>query len=85
MNAEDLDAAEHGGLVRKILTTKKELESGLAHDDTKHTTVVFDEKERERVRAETSKIQASIQSLTRTAHPLARLLDFMQVITNRTN
>jgi TRAF3-interacting protein 1 len=81
VDAEDLDANEHGGLVRKILETKKELESGLddAGKDSKLTTVVFDEKEREKTRKEAQKIQDFIQKLTRSSHPLGRLLDYLQV------
>uniref|UniRef100_A0A914V283 Uncharacterized protein n=1 Tax=Plectus sambesii TaxID=2011161 RepID=A0A914V283_9BILA len=81
VDAEDLDANEHGGLVRKILETKKELESGLdeAGKDSKLTTVVFDEKEREKTRKEAEKIQDFIQKLTRSSHPLGRLLDYLQV------
>ena len=89
-DADELDAAEHGGLVRKILETKKELESGLKEDTDKKgeappnksagtTTVVFDDNEREKTRKDVAKLQEYIQKLSRTSHPLGRLLDYLQV------
>ena len=83
-DANELDAAEHGGLVRKILETKKELESGLGETGRGGSAsrggavTVYDEKERERTAKEVARLQTAVQELTKTAHPLGRLVDFMQ-------
>ncbi len=78
-NADQLDANEHGALVGRILQTKKQLEAGLDDDSVPdRPLMVFDERERERIRKETTKVQESVQQLTRTAHPLGRLVDYLQ-------
>uniref|UniRef100_A0A914R5B2 Uncharacterized protein n=1 Tax=Parascaris equorum TaxID=6256 RepID=A0A914R5B2_PAREQ len=53
VDADLLVSDEHGGLVRTILETKKELEAGINEDAMKFlSTSVFDENERERTRKE---------------------------------
>lgn len=71
-DAGALDAADHGGLVRKILETKAELESGLGEErgGSGKRATVYDEKERERTAKEATKLQGLVQGLTKTAHPL---------------
>lgn len=78
-DADELVAEDHGGLVRKILETKKELESGLGTDSVNEKPLIaYDEKERERTRKETGKLQEYVQQLTKNAHPLGRLVDYLQ-------
>lgn len=75
----DMEADEHGQLVRKILETKKELESQLkATTGSEKPLVVFDAQEREKTKKETGKLQELVQQLTRTSHPLAKIVDFLQ-------
>lgn len=79
--AEDIDGepGEHGQLVRKILETKKELESQLKTTAaSEKPLVVFDAQEREKTKKETGKLQELVQQLTRTSHPLAKIVDFLQ-------
>lgn len=80
--AESLELDEnevHGGLVKRILETKKELEENLKGQERSiRPTVVFDAKERDRTRKETAKLQEFIQQLTKTSHPLGKLMDFCQ-------
>nr|XP_006825026.1 PREDICTED: TRAF3-interacting protein 1-like [Saccoglossus kowalevskii] len=84
-NADDDDVDEdgdHGGLVKKILETKKELEGG---SQTVHKRderpVIMDasrRKEREIVSREIEKLRTSIQTLTRSANPLGKIMDYVQ-------
>ncbi|KHN76076.1 TRAF3-interacting protein 1 [Toxocara canis] len=79
VDADQIVSDEHGGLVRKILETKKELEAGIDEDAPKFSsTSVFDENERDRTKKEVEKMQKAIQQLTQTTHPLARLFDYIQ-------
>lgn len=80
---DDLDETgeSHGALVNKILETKKELESGLqefAKGDSGKTLVVLDATEREKIRAESKRLQTFIQQLTRNSHPLGKMMDYLQ-------
>ena len=78
-DADQMEAEDHGGLVRTILETKKALESGLEADSgPDRPLVVYDEKEREKTRKEMGKLQDQVQQLTKTAHPLGRLVDYLQ-------
>ncbi|XP_022084616.1 TRAF3-interacting protein 1-like isoform X2 [Acanthaster planci] len=75
------DDGEHGGLVKKILETKKELEGTRAGDKKDEKPIVMDaarRKERERVQREVEKLTAAIQSLTRSANPLGKIMDYLQ-------
>ncbi|XP_074653600.1 TRAF3-interacting protein 1-like [Tubulanus polymorphus] len=82
---DEVDSGEHGGLVKKILVTKKELEEGSQQSGTKKTGVekplVSDaarRKEREMVQREIDKLRVSIQTLTRSANPLGKIMDYVQ-------
>ncbi|XP_030856357.1 TRAF3-interacting protein 1-like isoform X3 [Strongylocentrotus purpuratus] len=73
------DDGEHGGLVKKILETKKELEGSQNKEDDK--PVVLDparRKERELVQREVEKLRSAIQTLTRSANPLGKIMDYLQ-------
>ncbi|CAH1774193.1 unnamed protein product [Owenia fusiformis] len=77
---------DHGGLVKKILETKKELEGGSQKAQAKKTDriekpIVSDaarRKEREMVQREIDKLRTSIQTLTRSANPLGKIMDYVQ-------
>ncbi|XP_071482744.1 TRAF3-interacting protein 1-like [Diadema antillarum] len=73
------DDGEHGGLVKKILETKKELEGSQTKQDEK--LVVLDparRKERELVQREVERLRGAIQTLTRSANPLGKIMDYLQ-------
>ncbi|XP_070535754.1 TRAF3-interacting protein 1-like isoform X7 [Ptychodera flava] len=82
--SNDVDEdADHGGLVKKILETKKELEGGSQtvnkRDDK--PTVVMDaakRKERQIVAREIDSLRSTIQTLTRSANPLGKIMDYVQ-------
>ncbi|XP_002128169.2 TRAF3-interacting protein 1 [Ciona intestinalis] len=78
---------EHGGLVRKILETKKELEQSAAGKNKveKHTeiqrtnvTTAQQRKERELVAKEIDRLRNSVQTLCQSATPLAKIIDYIQ-------
>lgn len=73
---------DHGGLVKKILETKKELEGP---QQTKKTEIERSgmtdaqrRKQREQVQKEVDKLRGSIQTLTRSANPLGKIMDYVQ-------
>ena len=73
---------DHGGLVKKILETKKELEGP---QQTKKTEIerggmtdAQRRKQREQVQKEVDKLRGSIQTLTRSANPLGKIMDYVQ-------
>ncbi|CAG2192613.1 IFT54 [Mytilus edulis] len=79
---EDGDDEDHGGLVKKILETKKELEGP---QQTKKTEIERSgmsdaqrRKQREQVQKEVDKLRGSIQTLTRSANPLGKIMDYVQ-------
>uniref|UniRef100_H2YVY1 TRAF3-interacting protein 1 n=1 Tax=Ciona savignyi TaxID=51511 RepID=H2YVY1_CIOSA len=81
------DGEEHGGLVRKILETKKELEQSAAGQNKaeKHTeiqrtnvTTAQQRKERELVVKEIDQLRNSVQTLCQSATPLAKIIDYIQ-------
>lgn len=79
------DDGEHGGLVRKILETKKEFEgSGNQESRPKQerqAPIISDaarRKERELAQKEIEKLRTSIQTLTRSANPLGKVMDYIQ-------
>lgn len=87
-DAEDEDA-EHGGLVRKILETKKEIETSAAKGakvtgkpkvEIERTPVneVQRRKERELVMRDIEKLRGSVQKLCRSAVPLGKIIDYIQ-------
>ncbi|XP_064643646.1 TRAF3-interacting protein 1-like isoform X2 [Lineus longissimus] len=75
---------EHGGLVKKMLETKKELEGGSQKAGARREVekpMVSDaarRKEREMVQKEIDKLRGSIQTLTRSANPLGKIMDYVQ-------
>ncbi|RUS90328.1 hypothetical protein EGW08_001926 [Elysia chlorotica] len=80
----DEEDAEHGALVKKMLESKKELEGG-NQNQTKKTEIerpVMSDaqrrKQREQVQKEVDKLRGSIQSLTRSANPLGKVMDYVQ-------
>lgn len=84
---EDSDEDDHGGLVKKILETKKELEGGSQQQQqqTRKTEVerptmsdAQRRKQREMVQKEIDKLRGSIQTLTRSANPLGKIMDYVQ-------
>ncbi|XP_067929476.1 TRAF3-interacting protein 1-like isoform X2 [Watersipora subatra] len=76
---------QHGGLVKKILESRKEyaqseqqpsqtktkIDKSSVNDVTRH-------KEKEMVRKEVDKLRNSIQALTRSANPLGKIMDYVQ-------
>lgn len=80
----DDDDEDHGGLVKKILETKKEQEEAIAKRSGKVTverTTQSDatkRKQRELVQKEMDALRNSIQTLTRSANPLGKMMDYVQ-------
>lgn len=79
------DDGEHGGLVRKILETKKELEGGRNQEtrpkQERQAPIISDaarKKERQLAQKEIEKLRSSIQTLTRSANPLGKIMDYIQ-------
>ncbi|XP_073235895.1 TRAF3-interacting protein 1-like isoform X2 [Porites lutea] len=79
------DDGEHGGLVREILKTKKELEGGGNQEarprQERQAPIMSDaarRKERELAQKEIEKLRTSIQTLTRSANPLGKIMDYIQ-------
>ncbi|VDM09957.1 unnamed protein product [Wuchereria bancrofti] len=77
-NADELISEEHGGLVRKILETKKELEDKISKEAYSTPISVFDEKDQARSQQELANLQKTMQQITQTTHLLARFLDNAQ-------
>ncbi|XP_066303335.1 TRAF3-interacting protein 1-like isoform X2 [Branchiostoma lanceolatum] len=82
-SGEVAEDGEHGGLVRKILETKKELEGQpkSANKKEPEKPLVSDaawRKEREMVSKEVEKLRAAIQVLCRSANPLGKVMDYVQ-------
>lgn len=84
---DDDDDDDHGGLVRKILETKKELEETAAagHGIKKHTDIqrsnvisAQQRKERELVVKEIEQLRMSVQKLCQSTTPLAKIIDYIQ-------
>ncbi|GLG95034.1 TRAF3-interacting protein 1 [Gryllus bimaculatus] len=81
------DQGQHGHLVAQILETQKELEDDSQFsfgDKDKHTKRVEIEwesgqrREKEIASKEVDRLRTSIQTLTRAANPLGKLMDFLQ-------
>lgn len=73
---------DHGGLVKSILESKKEIEGP---QQTKKTEIERSgmtdaqrRKQREHVQKEVDKLRSSIQTLTRSANPLGKIMDYVQ-------
>ncbi|XP_035995495.1 TRAF3-interacting protein 1 isoform X3 [Fundulus heteroclitus] len=80
--AQELDADEkHGGLVKKILETKKDYESTPSSLKSKEQNLVSEtaqKKERELVTREIERLRASIQTVCRSSVPLGKIMDYIQ-------
>ncbi|XP_076437465.1 TRAF3-interacting protein 1-like isoform X2 [Babylonia areolata] len=81
--AEAEDDTEHGALVKKMLESKKEAEQ--QQQPAKKTEIerpalsdAQRRKQRELVSKEIERLQTSIQSLTRSANPLGKIMDYVQ-------
>ncbi|XP_017547094.2 TRAF3-interacting protein 1 isoform X2 [Pygocentrus nattereri] len=73
----------HGGLVKKILKTKKDFESSpssVKSKDQDHTPALeaARKKERELVAREIERLRTSIQTVCRSALPLGKIMDYIQ-------
>ncbi|CAG9530783.1 unnamed protein product [Cercopithifilaria johnstoni] len=77
-NQFQLITEEHGGLVRKILETKKGLEDKISKEAYNVSISVFDEKDQARSQQELANLQKTMQQITQTTHLLARFLDNTQ-------
>ncbi|XP_056145945.1 TRAF3-interacting protein 1 [Lampris incognitus] len=79
---EELDEEEkHGGLVKKILETKKDYETSTASSQLKDQSVVSEaarKKERDLVSRELERLRSSIQMVCRSALPLGKIMDYFQ-------
>lgn len=72
---------KHGGLVKKILETKKDYESSPASPKSKEQNVVSEaarKKERDMVTREIERLRSSIQSVCRSTLPLGKIMDYIQ-------
>ncbi|XP_028408738.1 TRAF3-interacting protein 1-like isoform X2 [Dendronephthya gigantea] len=80
--AENGTEDEHGALVKKMLETKKELESkSKSKTESKPKPVMNDahrRKQREHAQKEIEKLRESIQTLCRSANPLGKIMDYIQ-------
>ncbi|XP_033110716.1 TRAF3-interacting protein 1-like isoform X6 [Anneissia japonica] len=73
------DDGQHGSLVKKIMETKTELERKDQKKDDK--PIILDaarKKERQMVQREVEKLRGFIQTLTRSANPLGKTMDYLQ-------
>ncbi|KAJ1530127.1 TRAF3-interacting protein 1, partial [Nowakowskiella sp. JEL0078] len=71
----------HGGLVRKILETKKDLEGGGKSEESEIKTVSDGNgigKDRTNTKKEIVSLRESIQTLCRSTNPLGKMIDYMQ-------
>ncbi|XP_076858577.1 TRAF3-interacting protein 1 isoform X2 [Brachyhypopomus gauderio] len=74
---------KHGGLVKKILETKKDFESSpssLKSNDQDRTPLVeaARRKEREMMSREMERLRGSVQTVCRSALPLGKIMDYIQ-------
>ncbi|XP_039539431.1 TRAF3-interacting protein 1 isoform X3 [Pimephales promelas] len=74
---------KHGGLVKKILETKKDYESSPStkskeQQDRTLVSEVSRKKERELVAKEIERLRSSIQTVCRSALPLGKIMDYIQ-------
>ncbi|XP_053554859.1 TRAF3-interacting protein 1 [Bombina bombina] len=75
------DDEKHGGLVKKILETKKDYETQADGTSNKETLLLSDasrRKEKDIVAKEIERLRASIQTLCRSALPLGKIMDYIQ-------
>ncbi|MBN3291191.1 MIPT3 protein, partial [Polypterus senegalus] len=77
------DGEKHGGLVKKILETKKEYESSQnsAKSKEREKTILSEtarKSERDLVTREIEKLRSSIQTVCRSTLPLGKIMDYIQ-------
>lgn len=73
------DDEDHGGLVKKIMESKKEYEQPRETKiDRPTVSDAQRRKQREAVQREIDKLRGSIQTLTRSANPLGKIMDYVQ-------
>lgn len=70
--------ATHGGLVKKILETKKYYEVSPSAPKAQIQSTDSQLKERDLVRREIDRLRASVQSVCRSALPLGKIMDYIQ-------
>ncbi len=72
-----------GALTKKMVATKERLEGDLAKSEASPSFPTISEaqrrKEREMVSREIERLQSSIQTLCRSANPLGKIMDYVQV------
>ncbi|XP_059962303.1 TRAF3-interacting protein 1 isoform X9 [Mesoplodon densirostris] len=83
VQAVELEDEKHGGLVQKILETKKDYEKlqQSPKPGEKEKLLVFEsawKKEKDIVSKEIEKLRGSIQTLCRSALPLGKIMDYIQ-------
>uniref|UniRef100_A0A3P8SFS4 TRAF3-interacting protein 1 n=1 Tax=Amphiprion percula TaxID=161767 RepID=A0A3P8SFS4_AMPPE len=80
--AQVLDTEEkHGGLVKKILETKKDYELSPSSPKSKEHNLVSEaarKKERDMVTREIERLRSSIQMVCRSSLPLGKIMDYIQ-------
>ncbi|KAM4731202.1 TRAF3-interacting protein 1 isoform 2-T2 [Anableps anableps] len=80
--AQELDGDEkHGGLVKKILETKKDYELTPSSPKSKEQNLVSEtarKKDRELVTREIERLRSSIQMVCRSSLPLGKIMDYIQ-------
>ncbi|XP_037095127.1 TRAF3-interacting protein 1-like [Syngnathus acus] len=79
--AQDLRSeAKHGGLVKKILETKKDYEPSASSNKSKEKLMSEEarRKEEDLVTREVERLRASIQSVCQSALPLGKIMDYVQ-------
>ncbi|XP_059199647.1 TRAF3-interacting protein 1 isoform X2 [Centropristis striata] len=79
--AQELDSEDkHGGLVKKILETKKDYESTPSSPKSKEQVVseAARKKERDMVTREIDRLRSSIQTVCRSTLPLGKIMDYIQ-------
>ncbi|XP_043987638.1 TRAF3-interacting protein 1 isoform X3 [Gambusia affinis] len=80
--AHEFDADEkHGGLVKKILETKKDYELTPSSSKSKEQNLVSEtarKKDRELVMREIDRLRSSIQMVCRSSLPLGKIMDYIQ-------
>ncbi|KAL3056661.1 hypothetical protein OYC64_019191 [Pagothenia borchgrevinki] len=81
-SAQELDSEDkHGGLVKKILETKKDYEVSPSSPKAKEQNVVSEaarKKERDIVSREIERLRTSIQTVCRSTLPLGKIMDYIQ-------
>lgn len=79
---QELDKEEkHGGLVKKILETKKDYEVSRLSPKSKEQNLVSEaaqKKERDMVTKEIERLRSSIQMVCRSSLPLGKIMDYIQ-------